>query len=73
MFKSFGLVGLALFLLVIGSWIGNLNKLLDCDFASPYKCEVVHAIGIIPVASVITVWFDTEIPKVADEYQIGEG
>lgn len=50
----------ALILWGIVSWIGNLNQLLDCDFKAPYKCEVIHTIGIIPLAALVTVWFDTD-------------
>ena len=50
-----------LFLLVIAiSWVANVNQLIDCDFESPYKCEIIHAIGVVPLASVVTVWFDTD-------------
>ena len=40
-----------------GSWFINIYKLTQCDFQSPYKGEILHAVGIIvaPV-SVITVW-----------------
>lgn len=38
-------------------WIVNLVKLISCDFASPYKNEAIHAIGLIPGVSIITCWF----------------
>ncbi len=42
-------------------WVINAVKLSNCDFESNYKCEVVHLIGVvIPPASWITVWFDTD-------------
>jgi hypothetical protein len=44
----------------ISSWVVNLIKLTECDFESPYKCEVVHAVGIIGPVSLVTVWFDTD-------------
>ncbi len=48
-----------LFWLVSYSW--NAVKLVSCDFASPYKCEVVHGVGVIaPPLSVVTVWFDDD-------------
>jgi len=40
------------------SWPTNLYKLIKCDFEAPYKGEIIHAIGIIPPASLVTVWFD---------------
>jgi len=52
-----------LVLFVIGSWIGNFVKLLDCDFQSDYKCEVVHTIGIVPMLAPFTVWVDSDEPK----------
>jgi hypothetical protein len=55
-----GLVVIILWLTIIISWVGNVIKLTDCDFASPYKCEVVHGVGIIPLASVVTVWLGTD-------------
>ncbi len=41
-------------------WVKNLIKLTDCDFQSPYKCEVVHTIGIVPVVGMITGWITIE-------------
>jgi hypothetical protein len=43
---------------VIGCWIANFVKLTQCDFEAPYKGEAIHAIGLIPVASTLTVWND---------------
>lgn len=43
----------------VGCWVGNLIKLIKCDFASPYKSEVIHTVGvIIPPVSMATVWID---------------
>ena len=56
----FGLVVIAVVLTIIVSWIGNIYKLTQCDFASPYKGEIVHAIGIIPLAAPFTVWCDAK-------------
>ena len=45
--------------LTIGTaWCVNLYKLINCDFEAPYKGEIVHAIGLIPPAALVTVWFD---------------
>ena len=47
-----------IWLSVIICWIINVVKFIQCDFASPYKEEIIHLIGIlIPPSSVITVWF----------------
>ena len=41
-------------------WVVNLLKFLDCDFEPNYKCEVVHGIGLIPPAFIITVWVKSD-------------
>lgn len=49
---------LVIWLFVVGCWIGNVVKLVKQDFEPPYKSEVIHAVGLIGPASVVTVWFD---------------
>ena len=45
--------------LIVWGW--NVTKFLSCDFQAPYKCEVVHGIGVvIPPVSIITVWIEAE-------------
>ena len=41
----FGLVG----------WIKNISKLIDCDFESSYKTEVLRTVGIVvaPMGAII--------------------
>ena len=39
-------------------WSMNIYKFTQCDFEAPYKAEVIHAIGIIPVVGMITGWMD---------------
>ena len=39
------------------AWCVNLYKLTQCDFAPSWKGEIIHAIGLIPPASIVTVWF----------------
>jgi hypothetical protein len=58
--KRFLLVPLVLVLAMATAWLTNIVKLTNCDFAAPYKCEVVHGIGIIPPAAFVTVWFGTD-------------
>ena len=49
----------AVIVIVVGiGWVKNIIKLTDCDFESPYKCEVVHAVGVIPPVGMITGWLD---------------
>jgi hypothetical protein len=48
-------------LLAVTPYLYNGYKLAGCDFTSNYKCEVIHAIGvIIPPAALVTVWFDDD-------------
>lgn len=46
--------------LILGGagWIQNVYKLTQCDFASPYKAEVVHLVGLVPVVGAITGWIN---------------
>jgi hypothetical protein len=45
----------------IAPWFFNAYKLTTCDFDAPYKCEVIHGIGLfIPPTSLITAWFDSD-------------
>lgn len=57
--KGFTLISaiiIAVNLFAAGCWIGNVVKLIRCDFQEPYKGEIVHVIGLMPYASIITVW-----------------
>lgn len=55
---TFGFIALLIWLVIIGSWIGNAYKLFHCDFEPSYKGEIIHGIGLVPVLSVFTVWND---------------
>lgn len=57
-----GAIGLVFlfWIAVAASWVGNLVKLTECDFDAPVKCEIVHGVGLIPIASIFTIWFDTD-------------
>ena len=50
------LIGILVFLAVLICWVSNAYKLTKCDFKAPFKGEIVHALGIIPILSPITVW-----------------
>ena len=39
-------------------WGKNLMKLTRCDFEAPYKAEIIHTVGIIPVVGAITGWMN---------------
>lgn len=51
---------LAIAALLITPYVWNFVKLTDCDFEPDYRCEVIHAIGIIPPLAYIVVWFGTD-------------
>ena len=64
MHAKFTMLGLALVLFAVVSWIYNVYKFFGCDFESPYKCEAVHATGIfIPPTAMVTAYID---PQEAD-------
>ena len=46
-----------------GAYIWNFIKLTNCDYDAPYKCEVIHAIGLMPPLQILTVWFDDDKKK----------
>ncbi len=50
-------IAIIILISIIG-WVSNIVKLTNCDFESPYKCEVVHTVGIIPPVGAITGWID---------------
>lgn len=54
------IVVICFLILIGGCWVGNLYRLFHCDFKAPYKGEVIHLIGIIPIAAPITVWFSED-------------
>ena len=41
----------------VSTWMINLDEFTHCDFKAPYKCEIVHGIGLFPPANFITMWF----------------
>ncbi|MFA6199095.1 MAG: hypothetical protein WC679_01650 [Bacteroidales bacterium] len=59
--KSVGfviVVGLVVILAVVG-YIKNIVAVVNCDFASPYKCEIVHGVGVfVPPVGAIAGWMD---------------
>lgn len=49
------------FLLVCAAgagWVKNVVKLASCDFEAPYKAEVIHSVGLIPIVGIFTGWMD---------------
>lgn len=39
-------------------WVKNIGKLASCDFQAPYKAEIIHGIGIVPIVGAFTGWMD---------------
>lgn len=39
-------------------WVKNIIKLAECDFEAPYKAEVIHAVGIVPIVGAVTGYID---------------
>lgn len=50
---------LIIVLMVVG-WVKNVVKLSNCDFDAPYKCEIIHGVGVIPMVGVVTGWLTIE-------------
>jgi len=48
---------IAIVALIGSAWVVNLYKLTQCDFAPSWKGEIIHAVGLIPPAAIVTVWF----------------
>ena len=51
---------LIVILLVFGlyGWGSNLYKFASCDFEAPYKAEIIHGIGLVPVVGIFTGYMD---------------
>ena len=58
--KSITIVFALFAALVAGSWITNIVKLFNCDFEGPYRCEVIHAAGLIPPVALVTAWLPSD-------------
>ena len=56
--KAMFVFSIALTVVMGVSWGVNIYKLLKCDFQAPYKCEIVHLVGLIPPAAIVTVWLE---------------
>lgn len=56
--KNLGIGVALIYLYAIIAWIVNLVQLLNCDFAGPvYREEIIHGIGLIGPAAMVTCWF----------------
>ena len=50
---------LALAITPATAWVWNLVQLVSCDWdaGKSWKGEIIHGIGLIPYAGIVTVWF----------------
>ena len=42
------------------AWPVNLYRLTQCDFESPYRCEVLHGVGLVPFIAPFVVLTDVD-------------
>ena len=49
-------ITLFLFILNISLWVANIYHLTTCDFKAPYKCEIIHGVGVVTPTYWITGW-----------------
>lgn len=59
------IIALTLTVIFLVGWILNVFKFaVDCDFASPYKCEAIRGVGIfVPFVGGVTGYIDIEDGK----------
>jgi len=57
-----GMILVTVFMLFsVCAFLINAYKLTQCDYESPWKCEAVHALGlVVPPLSLITVWSEVD-------------
>jgi len=55
--KAIAIIYVVILLLCGIGWVKNIIKLTQCDFEAPYKCEIIHGVGLTPVGA-ITGWIN---------------
>ena len=56
---NFSVIVIAIIVIAAGiGWVKNLIKLTECDFESPYKAEVIHTLGLVPIIGAFTGYMD---------------
>ena len=60
-FRVIGIIHFIIALFLIGCYVGNAIKFINCDFDSKgsWKAEAIHGVGLFGLAP-ITVWYDGE-------------
>lgn len=57
--RLFQIIVMCIVLYMAGAWIGNVVKLVKCDFEAPYKEEVIYGMGVLfAPLSAVTVWYE---------------
>jgi hypothetical protein len=57
-YTSIKLTGTLVLVFMMIGYIFNGVKFVNCDFEAPYKCEIIHGIGLIPVFGPFLGWWD---------------
>ena len=52
------ITALVILVVCVTGYIKNVIKLSECDFQAPYKCEVIHGVGLVPFVGPIVGWMD---------------
>ncbi len=56
--KAIAIAYITLIVIIFTGWASNLYKLTQCDFKAPFKAEVIHAVGVVPIVGAFTGWMD---------------
>jgi hypothetical protein len=51
---------LVIVLFVVGTYIGNAVRFVNCNFAEPYKAEVLYGMGFVVPTFPVTAFMDIE-------------
>ena len=52
----FALLIIIISIFAVIAWFINLAQLINCDWQEPWKGEIIHGIGLVPYAALITIW-----------------
>ena len=57
---------LVIWMAIVGCWVTNVVELVGCKWNHPegnWKNEIVHGIGLLGPAALVTVWFPNKMEK----------
>lgn len=60
-------IPIVFFLAFVTLYIVNWVQFTSCDFKPDYRCEAIHLVGLVPPASIITVWYAVDDETVVVE------